>query len=410
MSSSSSYTESKDSWHPAVTADTTSSSYWFNWRVLICFIWMVIAMISTAFLIFKYEGFRKKRGHGGEKEWGGNVYEDETWKPCLRGIHPAWLLAYRFVAFFVLLVMLIVIGLVDGPTIFYYYTQWTFTLITLYFGLGSLLSLHGCYQYNKRAAGERVGNVEIDSEHGIRSKKPDTLQEIHDRKPAGLWGYIFQIVFQMNAGAVLLTDCVFWFIIVPFLEIHDYSLNVLVISMHSLNAIFLLEVSLFQDCLLLPLDSSLCHVPMDSSLLSPYLVALPLPGFSISLFSALVSLHCLPGKGRRMVYEIREVLISCSDAFPMLRSICLVGEAETPASSEMVLRVLPDSEIFDFYIELHRRGISNMESITLGLLIPRPRRMLRSVITVPEWKCKQQGSLFMELKYEDVLQIYNTWG
>jgi hypothetical protein len=30
----------------------------------------------------------------------------------------------------------------------------------------------------------------------------------------------------MNAGAVLLTDCVFWFIIVPFLEIHDYSLNV----------------------------------------------------------------------------------------------------------------------------------------------------------------------------------------
>ena len=33
-------------------------------------------------------------------------------------------------------------------------------------------------------------------------------------------------VKQMNAGAVLLTDCVFWFIIVPFLEIHDYSLNV----------------------------------------------------------------------------------------------------------------------------------------------------------------------------------------
>ena len=38
-----------------------------------------------------------------------------------------------------------------------------------------------------------------------------------------LIGYL---VKQMNAGAVLLTDCVFWFIIVPFLEIHDYSLNV----------------------------------------------------------------------------------------------------------------------------------------------------------------------------------------
>ena len=30
---------------------------------------------------------------------------------------------------------------------------------------------------------------------------------------------------QMNAGAAILTDCVFWFIIVPFLTIKDYNLN-----------------------------------------------------------------------------------------------------------------------------------------------------------------------------------------
>lgn len=30
---------------------------------------------------------------------------------------------------------------------------------------------------------------------------------------------------QINAGAVMLTDCVFWFIIVPFLTIKDYNLN-----------------------------------------------------------------------------------------------------------------------------------------------------------------------------------------
>lgn len=41
-------------------------------------------------------------GGGGEKEWSGNVFEDETWRPCLRNIHPAWLLAFRVVAFFVL--------------------------------------------------------------------------------------------------------------------------------------------------------------------------------------------------------------------------------------------------------------------------------------------------------------------
>ena len=128
LSSPSSYTELKDAWHPSTTTvDTTSSSYWFNWRVTICCVWMALAMVITAFLIFKYEGFRLKRtgngGDGGEKEWSGNVYEDETWRPCLRNIHPAWLLAFRAVAFFVLLIMLIIIGLVDGPTIFFYYTQ-----------------------------------------------------------------------------------------------------------------------------------------------------------------------------------------------------------------------------------------------------------------------------------------------
>lgn len=33
-------------------------------------------------------------------------------------------------------------------------------------------------------------------------------------------------VKQMNAGAVVLTDCVFWFIIVPFLAINNYNLSV----------------------------------------------------------------------------------------------------------------------------------------------------------------------------------------
>ncbi|XP_076908322.1 uncharacterized protein LOC143565139 [Bidens hawaiensis] len=44
----------------------------------------------------------------------------------------------------------------------------------------------------------------------------------------------------MQAGAVVLTDCVFWFIIVPFLAIGDYNLNFLIIIMHSINAVFLI--------------------------------------------------------------------------------------------------------------------------------------------------------------------------
>lgn len=245
---------SKDSWQPIMTADTTSSTYWLNWRVLLCAIWVLISMILAFTLIWKHEGFRKRHSRENQQESAGGLYEDETWMPCLKGIHPAWLLAFRVFAFFVLLALLIVTAITDGGSIFYFYTQWTFTSITIYFGLGSLLSVKGCYQYHKKAGGDRVDNVEVDAEqgtcvatpHGQNSKMSNPSktsgpnEDCHVREPAGFWGYVFQIIFQMNAGAVMLTDCVFWLIIVPFLMTKDYNLNFLVINMHSINAVFLL--------------------------------------------------------------------------------------------------------------------------------------------------------------------------
>ncbi|XP_059443259.1 uncharacterized protein LOC132175354 isoform X3 [Corylus avellana] len=238
-----------------MTSDTTTPSYWLNWRVLLCSIWVLISMAFGLFLIWKYEGFRKPKTGETQQEEAGALYDDETWRPCLKGIHPAWLLAFRVFAFIVLLVLLVVTTLTDGGGgLFYFYTQWTFTLITIYFGLGSLLSMYGCYQYHKKAGGDRV-DIELDTEqgtcgatpHGENSKmsvpsKTSGPHEQHDhlRKPAGIWGYVFQIIFQMNAGAVMLTDCVFWFIIVPFLTMKDYNLNFLIINMHSINAVFLL--------------------------------------------------------------------------------------------------------------------------------------------------------------------------
>ncbi|KAF2315904.1 hypothetical protein GH714_040699 [Hevea brasiliensis] len=95
-------------------------------------------------------------------------------------------------------------GRMEGDFEMKHMIEWTFTLVTIYFGLGSFLSMRGCYLYHKRVSGDKVDNVE------------------------------------MNAGAVMLTDCVFWFVIVPFFAIKDYHLTALVISMHSMNAILLL--------------------------------------------------------------------------------------------------------------------------------------------------------------------------
>jgi hypothetical protein len=66
-------------------------------------------MAFALFLIWKYEGFRKHRtGETQQIEEAGALYEDETWRACLKGIHPTWLLAFRVFAFIVLLVLLIV--------------------------------------------------------------------------------------------------------------------------------------------------------------------------------------------------------------------------------------------------------------------------------------------------------------
>ncbi|CAI9112683.1 OLC1v1013161C3 [Oldenlandia corymbosa var. corymbosa] len=233
---------SKHTWQPIMTADTTTSSYWLNWRVLLCSIWILVSLVFASFLVSKYECPRKnsrKKSRETLEDSPGTLYQDEVWKPCLNTIHPAWLLGLRVVAFIVLLLMLILNIVVDGGDIMYYYTQWTFTLVTIYFGLGSLLSMYGCYQYQ-----HRVGNRNEDVEPGSRFEtsrvKNFGPNEEHGRQLASFWSYAFQIIFQMNAGAVLLTDCVFWFVIVPFLAIKDYSLNFLIINMHSINAVFLL--------------------------------------------------------------------------------------------------------------------------------------------------------------------------
>ncbi|MED6105989.1 hypothetical protein PIB30_000777 [Stylosanthes scabra] len=276
----------KDTWHPMVKADTTTLTYWLNWRVYLCSICLLVPAIFSIVLIWKYESFRKPARNGSlesqkekeeeEEEVSQTLYEDETWRPCLRGIHPAWLLAFRILAFSVLSVFLIFNASKQGGKIFYFYTDWTLASITFYFGLGSLLSLHGCYQHQKKASGDKV-EVEIDIDI-VGSDSPDLEQgTYHDpplplssitsnqdkdlgfqeknehlvRQPAGACGYIFQIIFQMNAGAVMLTDCVFWFVIFPFLTKKNHNIDFIIITTHTINAVFLLTETAL-NCLRFP--------------------------------------------------------------------------------------------------------------------------------------------------------------
>ncbi|KAL8154224.1 hypothetical protein V2J09_011984 [Rumex salicifolius] len=288
---------SKGSWRPELTTDTTTTNYWLNWRTMLCAFWLLLAMLFASFLISRYEGpqrGRRRRQQTIEEEEENNnedddepgiLYEDEVWKPCLKGMHPAWLLAYRTLAFFVLLILLILNVTFDGADIMYYYTQWTFTLVTIYFGLGSLLSMYGCFEYhNKVGSNENILALPVGVPKSFYVQARHYRRQQPPRKIAGFWAYVFQIIFQMNAGAVVLTDCVFWFIILPFLATKNYDINFvsevktakfrLIVNMHTINAVFLLGdtamnclVPMVQNRLLLPLDFLLRRIPMDSSCL-----------------------------------------------------------------------------------------------------------------------------------------------
>ncbi|GER51534.1 RNA-binding CRS1 / YhbY (CRM) domain-containing protein [Striga asiatica] len=74
----------------------------------------------------------------------------------------------------------------------------------------------------------------------------------HVRNQSAVFGCSFiELLLFMCAGAVVLTDIVFWLIIYAFLTGKDYRLNFLVVSVHSVNAIFLLGET-FLNCLKFP--------------------------------------------------------------------------------------------------------------------------------------------------------------
>lgn len=76
----------------------------------------------------------------------------------------------------------------------------------MFLQLGSLLSIYGCYQYHNKVGGD---NTEDDPESSGDGKQMQAIggggasQDHHDRKIAGFWGYVFQIIFQVQENRML---------------------------------------------------------------------------------------------------------------------------------------------------------------------------------------------------------------
>ncbi|KAL1539349.1 hypothetical protein AAHA92_27978 [Salvia divinorum] len=221
-----------------MATDTTNPSYWLNWRFLLCAIWIAVTMIVAALIIWRYEGrsLPRSRASGDWRNKGA------SWATSSSSIHPVWLLGFRIVAFCTLLGLILADTILHGVGIFYYYTQWTFTLVTIYFGIASSLSILGCLRccITRETKGDH--SIVADAEHGLFVPPPDTTKtssnDSHNPTPVtpSITEYAFQIIFQICAGAVMLTDSVYWLVLYS----KEDDITFLVVCMHSMNAVFLL--------------------------------------------------------------------------------------------------------------------------------------------------------------------------
>uniref|UniRef100_A0A453AUM7 Uncharacterized protein n=1 Tax=Aegilops tauschii subsp. strangulata TaxID=200361 RepID=A0A453AUM7_AEGTS len=145
-----------------------------------------------------------------------------------------------------------------GPRVFFFYTQWTFLLVTIYFAVATAISAHGCWSYSKKSLRktDEYGDVEnrdlSTSISGERKndeidKMASYYEQIANEKRAAFWGRCMQIIYQASAGATMLTDVTFWGLLVPFFYRDKFGLSMVTDGMHSVNAVLLLIDTLLNN-------------------------------------------------------------------------------------------------------------------------------------------------------------------
>ncbi|XP_073015658.1 uncharacterized protein [Primulina eburnea] len=236
--------------------------YWLQWQVLVCA--LILILPTTMAVIFL---LRNRSTHP--------LKPADLWATCWTNIHPRFLLFYRAFAFAAMAFLLFQTVAAFGFFVFFFYTQWTFALVMVYFALATLVSGRGCQIDSRTQSGETDRFLKKDSED-IMNETPTatenhvggfTKQEVHHNQVAyqeqqvGSIENIVYIIYQASlfsihrflsqilmlyghrqyaAGAVILTDIVFWCLLLPFMTGESFQLTLLIGCMHSVNAVFLL--------------------------------------------------------------------------------------------------------------------------------------------------------------------------
>ncbi|KAH0663980.1 hypothetical protein KY290_029874 [Solanum tuberosum] len=203
--------------------------YWLQWQVFVCaLIFIIPTTISLRLIINK----RRKESEPII------INSTDLWIPCWRNLHPIWLLCFRASALVAMVFMVYQTVVNLGFFVFLFYTQWTFALVGIYFALGTFISARGCWLYTTNPLSQRG-----ETDKFLRTAAEQNTSE----QRLGLLENLMLIIYQISAGAVMLTDIVFWCLLLPFMTGENFKLTLLIGLMHSVNAIFLLLDSVLSN-------------------------------------------------------------------------------------------------------------------------------------------------------------------
>ncbi|OVA13548.1 hypothetical protein BVC80_379g80 [Macleaya cordata] len=250
-----------------------------HWYDFLCFAIVVGAIFSSLWMLLqrknirkyntKYESLLISRSEEEDEQYisvtrgpssSHLLSSSQLWTSCWRDVNPVWLLVFRFFSFLVMAGILSLDVRQHGTVMFVYYTEYVLLLLLLLLlqFLGTIISAQGCWKNSKKPVEENEER-DVCTEKKLEESRTTTAisfwankvratikvqsynheqEEIEQR--AGFVGYLMQTVYQTCAGAVILTDLVFWGLIVPFISIEHLKLNLIMGCMHTLNAVFLL--------------------------------------------------------------------------------------------------------------------------------------------------------------------------
>lgn len=236
----------------------------YHWPFAVCIAFVSCFTIAAVLLLRKYEGAKVSGPRRDEVADdpsvvgilpAGYLSRAELWSACGGALNPNWLLLFRALCLAYLLPVLIFNVLHKNLTVFFFYTEWTFTLLIVYFALAFRQSLlhylesRSVVTSPESAARLLNDDLEASSNGGGIHKTVDddcgsapSLPFARGREMqegAGVDAYVTQCVFQAVLPAAILTDFVYWGLLVPLFLPFNFHHSFIDINMHAVNLVLL---------------------------------------------------------------------------------------------------------------------------------------------------------------------------